>query len=69
MREHRWSGWPGAFCLNCGQDDTTEAALACDDCYVPCCDEEMAADPVDRFCAEHAPTECPCPEEAHDRAR
>lgn len=20
MKEHRWSGWPGAWCLDCGQD-------------------------------------------------
>ena len=25
---HRWSGWPGAWCLDCGAEDRTEAALA-----------------------------------------
>jgi hypothetical protein len=25
---HRWSGWPGAWCLDCGQDDPAEIALA-----------------------------------------
>lgn len=25
---HRWSGWPGAWCLDCGCEDPTEIALA-----------------------------------------
>lgn len=25
---HRWSGWPGAWCLDCGADDPFERALA-----------------------------------------
>lgn len=25
---HRWSGWPGAWCLDCGCDDPYEVALA-----------------------------------------
>ena len=25
---HRWSGWPGAWCLDCGRDDPYETALA-----------------------------------------
>ena len=25
---HRWSGWPGAWCLDCGRDDPVECALA-----------------------------------------
>ena len=25
---HRWSGWPGAFCLNCFIDDPLERAVA-----------------------------------------
>ncbi len=34
MPEHRWSGWPGAWCLDCGAGDPREDALAngrCDD--------------------------------------
>lgn len=34
MPEHRWSGWPGAWCLDCGCSDPREDALAlgqCDD--------------------------------------
>ena len=29
-RSHRWSGWPGAWCLDCGCDDPYEIALADD---------------------------------------
>lgn len=25
---HRWSGWPGAFCLKCGCEDRMELAIA-----------------------------------------
>ena len=25
---HRWSGWPGAWCLDCGVEDANEVALA-----------------------------------------
>jgi hypothetical protein len=28
MTGHRWSGWPGAWCLDCGCDDPNELALA-----------------------------------------
>lgn len=28
MPAHRWSGWPGAWCLDCGIDDPLECALA-----------------------------------------
>ncbi len=30
MNAHRWSGWPGAFCLKCGAEDQVEIALADD---------------------------------------
>lgn len=26
--EHRWSGWPGAYCLDCGTGHAAENALA-----------------------------------------
>jgi len=28
MTEHQWSGWPGAWCLDCGIEDPREIALA-----------------------------------------
>lgn len=27
MKEHHWSGWPGAFCLDCGAEDPWEIAV------------------------------------------
>ena len=24
---HRWSGWPGAFCMNCGAEHALENAI------------------------------------------
>lgn len=35
-KEHRWSGWPGAWCLDCGISDPWEAALANGDIEVIC---------------------------------
>lgn len=35
--EPRWSGWPGAFCLDCGMEDPDEGCMAGCDC--PCHDE------------------------------
>ena len=29
---HRWSGWPGAFCWDCGIADAMEEALGCTEC-------------------------------------
>lgn len=60
---HRWSlGWPGNHCLDCGADDGIELAISCGACYLPCCDEEMAADPAVRLCPEHrAIVDTPCP--------
>jgi hypothetical protein len=26
--DHRWSGWPGAWCLDCGCEDPVEIAIA-----------------------------------------
>jgi hypothetical protein len=26
--EHRWEGWPGAWCLDCGIEDPNEVCLA-----------------------------------------
>jgi hypothetical protein len=39
---HRWSGWPGAWCLDCGVADPLETAIALAD-YDPF-DQEWASD-------------------------
>lgn len=28
MTQHRWSGWPGAWCLDCGVEDALEICVA-----------------------------------------
>lgn len=37
MGNHKWSGWPGAYCLKCGAGHALEVALA-DNWYDPCTD-------------------------------
>lgn len=32
MSEHNWSGWPGAWCLDCGVKDISEEVIACPEC-------------------------------------
>ena len=41
IKEHRWSGWPGAFCLDCGCEDPREIALAYNDYIEVQDDSEM----------------------------
>ena len=38
VKQHRWSGWPGAVCLDCGIEDMVEIGLGegCDKCLVNC---------------------------------
>lgn len=31
MGHHRWSGWPGAYCMYCGAEHRMEIAIA--NCY------------------------------------
>jgi hypothetical protein len=57
MSGHRWSGWPGAWCLDCGCECNLESAICCPDCYVPSCPEEEAKDSVTRLCPEHLSTQ------------
>lgn len=59
--EHRWSGWPGAWCLDCGQSDANEACVVEHDDGLLCVEGHMC-------CTEgHAPKGCavhrngPCP--------
>lgn len=36
MIPHRWSGWPGAMCLDCGVDDQRELCIAVHDVLLKC---------------------------------
>jgi hypothetical protein len=44
---HRWSGWPGAWCLDCGIYDPLEECIAVHD--------------VEGDCPDHPSTLCPEP--------
>lgn len=43
---HRWSGWPGAYCLNCFAEDPHEQCLADDSPERPCYCIEGYGDPA-----------------------
>lgn len=67
MSEHRWSGWPGAWCLDCGAEDEREVCcavhldgLVCVEGHVMC--EE--GHPM-KGCTEHVNSPCTCPGAAH----
>ena len=53
--EHRWSGWPGAYCIYCGSEDANEVALAegmeppFPDKNSPCSAPQEQRDKVDKF--------------------
>lgn len=58
---HRWSGWPGAWCLDCGVADPAEESLTCADCNDGFPNDEPT------FCKRHRPTACPTPNSrSHD---
>jgi hypothetical protein len=63
MTDHRWSGWPGAVCLNCGVDDQREECIGTDCPYSLRCAKCGAARP-NRVCDSeqdpHGPL-APCP--------
>ncbi len=39
--QHWWSGWPGAHCMKCGDEDKNEVCLA-DNCKCQCHDDFWA---------------------------
>jgi hypothetical protein len=47
---HRWSGWPGAWCLDCGIEDPLEVTLSCPDCDIKCGPNDPA---TDEMCEAH----------------
>lgn len=61
MANHRWSGWPGAWCLDCGQEDGMEIAVARGD-YDPY-SEQWASPILASLYRKVYPPECPCPGE------
>ena len=57
---HRWSGWPGAWCLDCGDEDVFEHAMFCHECHLPYGPEDTHQET--RLCTVHAATLRECPE-------
>lgn len=58
---HNWSGWPGAFCLDCGAEDQVEICISAHDTIMFCteghymCEQGCAI----RRCSEHVNGPCP----------
>lgn len=58
MTEHRWSGWPGAWCLDCGiADPREECLIECDVIEYAFLQNETHIAP----CPNHPITDCPEP--------
>jgi len=52
VTQHRWSGWPGAICLDCGMEDQIEHCLAVHDTGLWCVEGHF-------MCDEHPLNQCP----------
>lgn len=61
---HHWSGWPGAWCFDCGDNDPLEAALACRVCRIKASEDDPADDYI---CPEHQAMIRECPEPGSNR--
>lgn len=73
MIEHRWSGWPGAWCLDCGNVDPAEECLATHDRLSFVCSKCVQQWPqgpceagglhnvIETPCEDHPLTDCPEP--------
>jgi hypothetical protein len=57
-RDHRWSGWPGALCLDCFTEDQTEWCLA-QGCLAFEENPDDPEHPIIRECTEHQQAACP----------
>lgn len=66
---HRWSGWPGAWCLDCGIDDPGEVCIVAHEHLLQCpkgCDLLSIPSSFCKHgppgpCADHPMPPCPCP--------
>ncbi len=59
---HRWSGWPGAWCLDCGAEDAREVCLA--GIHRP---EQFRQPETDPLIGDHTCLNDPCPEPGSNR--
>jgi hypothetical protein len=49
MSECRWSGWPGAYCFDCGREDPREQMLATGEVHYDCHKEVCACKVADQW--------------------
>lgn len=63
MNEHRWSGWPGAWCLDCGAEDQNEVCISGDcNTAIKCVDGHIQCDLHEPAkCLIHMNGSCPTP--------
>lgn len=61
--DHRWSGWPGAWCLDCGIEDQREICLADHDHSLICINDHVGCTtcPPGLQCVLHVNPPCPEP--------
>lgn len=60
MKMHRWSGWPGAICLDCFQEDQLEQCIADHDVSITCVEGHVMCDQghAMQVCPEHINGPC-----------
>lgn len=56
-KHHRWSGFPGAWCLICGIEETYSLAICCVNCRIVLPHEEKKH-PYEYICEEHRMPDC-----------
>jgi len=66
MKQHRWSGWPGAICMVCGMEDQIEycVATSCPDSFITCdcetgCEFCCGTGTIPGDCEVHVNGSCP----------
>lgn len=57
---HKWSGWPGAWCLDCGVECLIEAAICCQACQIHLGPEDTFEE---YLCSDHTQEACKHPGE------
>lgn len=63
MSDHRWSGWPGAWCLDCGLEDQGELCSATHDDGDVCVEGHVLCEEGHEMqrCTVHRNGPCPEP--------
>lgn len=56
MNDHHWSGWPGAWCLDCGAECLLAAQIDCIECFIVCCPQDEGKE--EKVCTKHVQKPC-----------